>query len=55
MDAEVLKSILWHLRESERSIYVKIDVISIYEKMKLGKKKWISAMDDIYNTADESA
>ena len=47
-----LQNILWHLRETDRSVYVWIDAICIYQKMEVEKNAQISTMNDIYSTAD---
>lgn len=51
---ENLQNILWHLREQDRSVYVWIDAICIYQKMTVEKEKQLSMMHDIYGTADET-
>ena len=50
---ENLQTILWHLRQSNRSVYVWIDAICIYQRMKAEKEMQVSMMNDIFGTADE--
>lgn len=48
-----LNMLLLRLREQDRSVYVWIDAICIYQKMTAEKEKQLLMMKDIYSTADE--
>ena len=50
---ENLQTILWRLRQPDRSVYVWIDAICIYQRMTQEKAKQVDMMDEIFSTADE--
>jgi hypothetical protein len=49
---ENCQTMLWRLWQPDRSVYVWIDAICIYQAMEREKDKQLTMMDDIYSTAD---